>query len=140
MTTTPASIGNGTTTADYIGRSLFYSDHYFKGRIRDFRVYNRALPATEVQSVAAADWEEVQALATYNNALDAFEDPTIGPVVIFPSDYTGDMDHLQPPPDWTDSEGNTPASWPTPTIARSDLFTADQISVLDGRRDRGAPG
>ncbi|MEU6227317.1 family 43 glycosylhydrolase [Streptomyces sp. NPDC047042] len=48
VTTTPGSIGSGITTADYIGRSLFSSDKLFKGRMRDFRVYNRALTPGEV--------------------------------------------------------------------------------------------
>ncbi|WP_406008382.1 family 43 glycosylhydrolase [Streptomyces sp. NBC_00637] len=48
VTVTPGSIGSGTTTADYIGKSLFSTDKLFKGRMRDFRVYNRALPPGEV--------------------------------------------------------------------------------------------
>src|SRR5262245_54899490 len=68
-------------------------------------------------------WEQVEALADYDGAIAAFEDPNIGPVIIFPKDYTGDIDHLQPPPGWTDSSGNTPTSWPTPTTAKSVLFT-----------------
>ena len=52
VTVTPGSIGSGTTTANYIGKSLFSSDKLFKGKIRDFRVYNRALAAGEVLNLS----------------------------------------------------------------------------------------
>lgn len=133
VTITPGAIGGGTTTADYIGRSLYTNDLYFKGRMRDFRVYNRALSASEVRAVATGtegEWEQLQALASYNGALAAFDDPGIGPVVIFPSDYTGDMDNLQAPPEWTDEFGQVPSSWPQPTTAKSPLFTVAQITAL----------
>ncbi|MEU6353901.1 family 43 glycosylhydrolase [Streptomyces sp. NPDC047072] len=58
VTITPGAIGSGTTTANYIGKSVYSGDKLFKGRIRDFRVYDRALNATEVdeltQPIAAA--------------------------------------------------------------------------------------
>ncbi|MGI5460965.1 LamG domain-containing protein [Streptomyces sp. CA-249302] len=133
VTVTPGAIGGGTTTADYIGRSLYTSDLFFKGRMRDFRVYNRALNTSEVRAVATgteSQWEQLQALASYNGALAAFDDPDIGPVVIFPSDYTGDLDHLTAPPDWVDEFGQTPADWPTPTTAKSPLFTVSQITDI----------
>ena len=49
---TPGSIGSGTTTANYIGKSVYSGDKLFKGRIRDFRVYDRALAASEVEQLA----------------------------------------------------------------------------------------
>ncbi|GAA1412167.1 immunoglobulin-like domain-containing protein [Oerskovia paurometabola] len=52
VTTTPGSIGAGTTTANYIGRSLYSGDKYLKGQVRDFRVYDRALPANDVADLA----------------------------------------------------------------------------------------
>ncbi|WP_371271953.1 family 43 glycosylhydrolase [Streptomyces sp. cf124] len=52
VTITPGSLGSGTTTANYIGKSLYSSDKLFKGRIRDFRVYNRALAPGEVLEVS----------------------------------------------------------------------------------------
>ncbi|WP_420802565.1 LamG domain-containing protein [Streptomyces cavernae] len=48
VTVTPGSIGSGITTANYIGKSLYSSDKPFKGKMRDFRVYNRALTPIEV--------------------------------------------------------------------------------------------
>jgi hypothetical protein len=64
VTLTPGSIGNGTTTADYIGRSLYSTDKFFKGKMRDFRVYNRALTAADVAQVAqSADQKTADAAA-----------------------------------------------------------------------------
>ncbi|WP_308313988.1 LamG domain-containing protein [Streptomyces sp. GbtcB7] len=133
VTIAPGAIGGGTTTADYIGRSLYSSDLYFNGRMRDFRVYDRALSTSEVQAVATGteeQWEELQALAAYNGALGAFDDPDVGPVVIFPSDYTGDINDLQAPPDWTNEFGQAPAEWPDPVSGWSQLFTLSQITDL----------
>ncbi|WP_329310904.1 family 43 glycosylhydrolase [Streptomyces sp. NBC_01262] len=52
VTTTPGDIGSGVTTADYIGKSVYSGDKLFKGAIRDFRVYNRALAASETEQLA----------------------------------------------------------------------------------------
>ncbi|MDH6612353.1 beta-xylosidase [Streptomyces sp. SAI-208] len=52
VTLTPGAIGSGTTTANYIGRSVYSGDKLFKGRIRDFRVYGRALAASEVEQLS----------------------------------------------------------------------------------------
>ncbi|MFM9599115.1 family 43 glycosylhydrolase [Streptomyces turgidiscabies] len=52
VTLTPGSIGSGATTANYIGKSVYPGDNLFKGNIRDFRVYNRALASTEVEELS----------------------------------------------------------------------------------------
>ncbi|MFD5594141.1 RICIN domain-containing protein [Streptomyces griseorubiginosus] len=98
--------------------------------------------AAHADTATGSDWEEVVELAGYNHALTAFEDPTSGPTIIFPSDYTGDIHNLQHPSDWTDSNGNTPTSWPTPTTAKSSVFTQDQLNsvqnaVLDAIQPNG---
>src|SRR6185295_1143898 len=52
VTIAPGAIGSGTTTANYIGKSVYSGDKLFKGRIRDFRVYDRALAGSEVEQLA----------------------------------------------------------------------------------------
>jgi beta-xylosidase len=52
ITLTPASIGGGTTTANYLGRSVYNADRYLKGQVRDFRIYNRAVTADEAHALA----------------------------------------------------------------------------------------
>ena len=51
VTITPGQIGDGTTTANYIGRSVYSGDRYLRGQVRDFRIYNRALTAAEVHEI-----------------------------------------------------------------------------------------
>ncbi|MFD0671425.1 DUF5695 domain-containing protein [Cohnella sp. GCM10027633] len=50
MTLTPSSLGN--TTQNWIGRSAFSGDPYFNGQIDDFRIYSRALSASEISALA----------------------------------------------------------------------------------------
>jgi hypothetical protein len=52
ITITPGSIGGGKTTANHVGKSNYPGDNLFKGKIRDFRVYDRALSADEVGEIA----------------------------------------------------------------------------------------
>ena len=51
MTLTPASLG--TTSADWIGRSQYTADPYLDGKIDNFRIYSRALNASEVMALYA---------------------------------------------------------------------------------------
>lgn len=53
VTIEPGDIGDGRTTANYLGRSVYAADRYLKGKLRDFRIYNRALPADEVRELGA---------------------------------------------------------------------------------------
>ncbi|NYD77119.1 immunoglobulin-like domain-containing protein [Arthrobacter cupressi] len=62
VTITPGSIGGGTTTANYLGRSVYSADKYLKGQVRDFRIYNRALSAGEVRELGYVSPEQRVAL------------------------------------------------------------------------------
>ncbi|GKT56139.1 endo-1,4-beta-xylanase [Colletotrichum tofieldiae] len=46
----PKNIGNGITTANYIGKSVYSGDKLFKGQIREFAIFNRSLTAAEILS------------------------------------------------------------------------------------------
>ncbi|GIE85252.1 family 43 glycosylhydrolase [Actinoplanes regularis] len=48
----PGTVGGGVTSANYFGRSLYTGDKYLKGGMRDLRVYDRALSADEVNTLA----------------------------------------------------------------------------------------
>lgn len=52
VTITPGSIGGGKTSANYLGKSVYNGDKNLKGRIRDFRIYDRAVTAAEVDQLA----------------------------------------------------------------------------------------
>ena len=51
MTLSPSSLGN--TNQNWIGRSQYSADAYLNGAVDDFRIYNRALSAGEVSSLAS---------------------------------------------------------------------------------------
>lgn len=53
VTIEPGDIGDGRTTANYLGRSTYAADRYLKGKVRDFRLYNRALSDDEVRELGA---------------------------------------------------------------------------------------
>jgi hypothetical protein len=48
VTVTPGDIGDGTTTANNLGRSVYSGDKLFKGQYREFALWNRALSESEV--------------------------------------------------------------------------------------------
>ncbi|GIF40726.1 immunoglobulin-like domain-containing protein [Actinoplanes xinjiangensis] len=52
ITIKPSAIGAGKTTANYIGKSNYNGDRLFKGKIKDFRMYDRALDGTELRTLA----------------------------------------------------------------------------------------
>ena len=52
MTLRPSSLGS--TTQNWIGRSEYSADPFLAGRVDDFRIYNRALSAAEVQSLSTS--------------------------------------------------------------------------------------
>ncbi len=53
MTLSPMSLG--TTTQNWLGRSQFPVDPYLNAQIDNFRIYNRALSAAEVQTIYAGN-------------------------------------------------------------------------------------
>ncbi len=53
VTITPGAIGGGTTTANALGKSAYAADNLFKGRMKDFRLYDRALTPQEVAGLAS---------------------------------------------------------------------------------------
>jgi Glycosyl hydrolases family 43/Concanavalin A-like lectin/glucanases superfamily len=81
VTTTPGSIGSGVTKANYIGRSMYSADKYFKGRMRDFRIYNRALSADEVAELGA-DPTTVSAVVLDSLKAPALIDTNAGTIVL----------------------------------------------------------
>jgi beta-xylosidase len=47
----PSDIGGGVTAANYLGRSVYAADRYFSGKMKDVRLYNRALSGSEVAAL-----------------------------------------------------------------------------------------
>jgi lysophospholipase L1-like esterase len=61
MTSTPSALG--ATTQNYLGKSQFSSDPYLNGALDDFRVYSRALSASEIAQLAAGQLPAPQNVA-----------------------------------------------------------------------------
>jgi hypothetical protein len=53
ITTTPGEIGDGATTANYLGRSLYSGDHLLHGRFGDFQIWDGALNPEAIAEAAA---------------------------------------------------------------------------------------
>ncbi|WP_139415902.1 family 43 glycosylhydrolase [Agromyces laixinhei] len=60
VTITPGSIGNGVTTANYLGRSVYNADRYLAGSLREVRIYDAALSATDVAALHPSDETKVE--------------------------------------------------------------------------------
>ncbi|MFH8249091.1 family 43 glycosylhydrolase [Microbacterium sp. B2969] len=60
VTITPGAIGAGVTTANYLGRSVYTADKYLSGSLREVRIYDAALTATEVAALNPTDATKVQ--------------------------------------------------------------------------------
>jgi hypothetical protein len=81
VTIKPGDIGGGNTTANYIGRSVYTSDKYLSGKIRNFRLYNKALAAASVGALEGNGTAIVDAtLASLKTA--ATIDPAAGTVTL----------------------------------------------------------
>ncbi|EEP70141.1 endo-1,4-beta-xylanase [Micromonospora sp. ATCC 39149] len=61
VTVLPSAVGNGTTTNNNLGRSNYAADRYLKGKVANFRIYDRALAADEVAAIAIPDGTRVAA-------------------------------------------------------------------------------
>ncbi|UUU26461.1 family 43 glycosylhydrolase [Streptomyces sp. DSM 40750] len=119
VTITPGSIGSGTTTANHIGKSVYTSDKLFKGKVRDFRVYNRALAGSEVEQLSLP--VATQGVADDKAAL------TLGDT----SGVTADLDLPK-----TGTAGGSSISWKsdnTDVVADSGAVTRPAAGEPDGR-------
>jgi beta-xylosidase len=47
----PSDIGGGVTAANYLGRSVYAGDKYLTGKMKDVRLYNKALTGSEVAAL-----------------------------------------------------------------------------------------
>ncbi len=87
VTITPGAIGGGTTTANALGKSAYAADNLFKGRMKDFRLYDRALTAQEVADLASdAAQDAVTADAA---ALDLGDTSAVGTDLVLPAKGVG---------------------------------------------------
>ncbi|WP_456283941.1 family 43 glycosylhydrolase [Microbacterium sp. JZ101] len=60
VTIQPGQIGGGRTSANYLGRSNYSADRHLAGSLRDFRIYDTALSASEVAALQPSDQVKAQ--------------------------------------------------------------------------------
>ncbi|OLN91645.1 Xylosidase/arabinosidase 2 [Colletotrichum chlorophyti] len=107
----PSRIGNGVTTANYIGKSLYSGDKLFKGQIREFAIFNRSLSAAEVLSRSG----NVGAITKVSLADPSAQKvppiiDTVSRKVLFPVTPGSDLTTLAPVFTTTEGVTSTPAS------------------------------
>jgi beta-xylosidase len=81
VTLKPSDIGGGRTTANYLGRSQYNADKYFRGKMKDVRLYNRALTSDEV-SALPANITNIRSVTMPELKVPAIIDATAGTVVL----------------------------------------------------------
>ncbi|WP_306745254.1 immunoglobulin-like domain-containing protein [Saccharothrix yanglingensis] len=143
VTTTPAAIGNGTTTANHLGRSVYSGDRRLKGAIRDFRLYDRALTPAEVhelgfvpdqekarRDLAALDLGDLSAV-TANLTL-----PTTGPYGSTITWHSGDPRYVTATGSVTRPAPGSRPETVTLTASAHGLARAFTVTVLPEQTDR----
>lgn len=155
VTVTPGDIGDGVTTANYIGRSAYANDNRLEGKVRDFRIWSRALSGGEVAELAAGptdvlrvDLDALAAPAVIDDASSTITLPvqpgtdltTLAPAYAVPSDATvspsGAADHSSPV-SLTVTNGSDSRVWTVRAVElRSPvlpgLYADPNIAVFDG--------
>ena len=94
VTLKPGDIGDGVTTANYIGRSAYNGDNRLRGKVRDFRLYSRALSGAEVAELAAAP-TDVLGVELDSLKVPAMIDATAGTITL-PVEPGTDLTTLDP--------------------------------------------
>ncbi|MFD8500664.1 family 43 glycosylhydrolase [Amycolatopsis sp. NPDC059657] len=94
VTLKPSDIGGGRTTANYLGRSQYTADKYFKGKMKDVRLYNRALTADQVAALPA-NATNIGSATLPELKVPAIIDPAAGTVVL-PVEPGTDLRRLAP--------------------------------------------
>ncbi|MFN0220089.1 MULTISPECIES: family 43 glycosylhydrolase [Paenibacillus] len=59
----------GATAYNYIAKSNWTADPYLDGKLRDFRIYNKALPQQEVAGIVTASYSDQEAVTAAKEAL-----------------------------------------------------------------------
>ena len=61
VTVKPGDLGGGSTVRNVLGESSYASDNSLKGKVRNFRIYDRALTSAEVADISLTDANRVAA-------------------------------------------------------------------------------
>ena len=111
VTINPGDIGNGATLANYLGKSVYTPDNLFRGQMREFALYNRALSASEV--IAQSGNTGVLGSPSLQDASALKVAPMVDAAnrtVLYPVKPGTDLTMLRPTFDLADGVTATPAS------------------------------
>ena len=82
--------GLGDTAANYLAKSQYSGDSYFKGYIDDFRVYSKALTADEIDAISKEHAEAAELADLYIAAESLeFESYRLEENITLPTEYAG---------------------------------------------------
>lgn len=82
--------GLGDTTANYLAKSQYSGDSYFKGYIDDFRVYSKALTADEIDAISKEHAEAAELADLYIAAESLeFESYRLEENIALPAEHAG---------------------------------------------------
>ncbi|WP_199751915.1 immunoglobulin-like domain-containing protein [Actinoplanes sp. ATCC 53533] len=129
VTLKPSAIGGGSTAANYLGKSLYSGDGLLKGRIRDFRVYQRAITAGEVAELAAAS--AAQGVAQDKAALTLGDTSEVTANLALPAakDFGSTITYLSSNPSVLGNDGK---------VTRPAAGRPDETATLTATLKRGA--
>ncbi|WP_261301757.1 family 43 glycosylhydrolase [Paenibacillus andongensis] len=86
VTNAPKKIGD---LYNYIGKPEYSADKYLKGKVSDFRIYNRALSSSEVKNVWIESLNDTDAVTTVKGLLDLGDLSAVKGNVSLPAAYAG---------------------------------------------------
>ena len=125
VTTTPGQLGDGTTTANYIGRSLYDGDRYLKGKVRSFTIWDRGLTPQQVVSLPGNE-TAIGSVKLDELKVPAIIDSTAGTVVL-PVKPGTDLTHLAPELGVPDDATVTPANGSTQDLSAPVSYTVTGV-------------
>ncbi|MBB5897848.1 family 43 glycosylhydrolase [Kutzneria kofuensis] len=118
----PSDIGGGVTAANYLGRSAYAADNYFTGKMKDVRLYDRALSGDEVAALPSNS-TLIRSVDLASLKVPAVIDASAGTVVL-PVKPGTDLRRLAP------TFGLAPGSRITPANGRTvDLRSPKKFTV-----------
>ncbi|WP_141503110.1 immunoglobulin-like domain-containing protein [Paenibacillus luteus] len=91
MVTLPKDLGGGVTTENNLGRPAYNADKYFKGKISEFRMYDRALSESEINAIVYENLSDTEAVKRLKEKLSLGDLSAVAGNLTLPVSYEGGM-------------------------------------------------
>ncbi|NLY44198.1 MAG: hypothetical protein GX066_09615 [Clostridiaceae bacterium] len=133
ITLNPSDLGN--TTNNYIGKSQYSSDPYFRGNFDDFRIYSKALSAAQIKAL----YEGSEGPAPTIISIDSVEVTTaVGKAPVLPATVTAKYSDQTSSPVEVVWDAIDPAKYAEPgtfevegTVAGTDIKAKAIVTVIE---------